>query len=1166
MPDHIANRDRIIAALREEMVGPSPQGEELDCGKEIVFTDVEDTRKPWKQKGTGDEILQRDAPLNRYGVGILFPFGEAEDEEVPAEAIPSPVAAEELPAALPAPDGEVLSEGAMKRLEEIEGRAVRTEDPSDFDLSVANKFLPGSMGVSFLAEFPEGSELVVEASGGRYTTRKVRYPEGERTWWFRSPVKLRAKFDGVAVRSKQKLTTKEDGEVEPENIEGLDLRVEVYSRPRREDGRRLVTVCLINRTLNKGARDGSSLFQSLFKVSVVSSSGAHHILPYPESDFYRMDEEEESLALLYRNTQTYAVGHGCAADWGGQSADNKVGWVSAECFPAFETPSITPDIRREDGSPIEVQMARLAGLDPQGDGMGELSDLVGEYERWIDIRRTEIPQLNRKYRGAAESHIDECARCAERMREGLEYLRANADARLAFRLANHAVLLQQLRSRREPRHVQYDAKQHRLVFSEPYLKPDATSVEGGRGKWRAFQIAFLLMTLRSTAEHGVPERRTVELIWFPTGGGKTEAYLGLTAFALFMRRLQKRDDSGVHVLMRYTLRLLTAQQFQRAAGLICAMDYLRRGMSDRLGGDEFSIGLWLGSATTPNKREDALSILRGLQSPRKGHTENSFIVGRCPWCAAQMGPLEHKGRAPRNAPNVVGYEQRGTTVIFKCPDIACEFSSGLPVYVIDEDIYDRRPSLVIGTVDKFAMLAWKPEARALFGIEEDGRRISSPPGLIIQDELHLISGPLGSVVGLYETLIEELCTDRRGDEPVPPKIVSSTATIRRYREQILALYAREDAALFPPPGLEAADSFFARYARTPDGAPARGRVYVGVNAPGLGSLQNTEVRTYTALLQAPMQFTPEEQDPWWTLLIFFNNLRMLGNSLSLFQSNVPDYFKIMFNRTRNKNVRRLNDVRELTGRLRSDEVPNAIAALEVSRTSGSGKAVDVCLASNIIEVGVDIDRLSLMAVVGQPKTTSQYIQVTGRVGRRWWERPGVVVSLYSAAKPRDRSHFEKFRSYHERLYAQVEPTSVTPFSPPALDRALHAVMAAYVRQAGDEEKARKPYPFPEDMIERLREIMLPRIRAVDPGEEENFERVFTKRAEEWKRWERTLWENSFGAQQGGETPLLRPAGAYVSRENSNISWATQQSMRNVDAEGQIEITQLYLTEGEVANA
>jgi hypothetical protein len=331
-----------------------------------------------------------------------------------------------------------------------------------------------------------------------------------------------------------------------------------------------------------------------------------------------------------------------------------------------------------------------------------------------------------------------------------------------------------------------------------------------------------------------------------------------------------------------------------------------------------------------------------------------------------------------------------------------------------------------------------------------------------------------------------------------------------------------------------------------------------VNAPGLGSLQTAQVRAYTALLQAPLPLSAEEKDPWWTLLIFFNSLRELGGALTLFQSDLPDYLKVVRNRTGGM-VRYLENIKELTSRLRSDDVPRAIAALEVPYTSKDSEPVDVCLASNIIEVGVDIDRLSLMAVIGQPKTTSQYIQVTGRVGRQWWERPGLVVTLYSASKPRDRSHFEKFRSYHERLYAQVEPTSVTPFSPPALDRALHAIMAAYTRQAGNSEVANKPYPCPDSLLAQLRQIILRRIQVVDQEEAENFQRVFDARSEEWRRWERTLWENY---SMDGDTPLLRAAGAYVSREREKISWSTPQSMRNVDAEGQIEITQLYLTEGE----
>ena len=413
------------------------------------------------------------------------------------------------------------------------------------------------------------------------------------------------------------------------------------------------------------------------------------------------------------------------------------------------------------------------------------------------------------------------------------------------------------------------------------------------------------------------------------------------------------------------------------------------------------------------------------------------------------------------------------------------------------------------------------------------------------------------MVGLYEALIEELCTDRRNGV-IPPKLVTSTATIRRYASQVKNLYGRETVALFPPPGLSASDSFFAQYARLSDGSPAPGRMYVGVHAPGLGSLQTTQVRAFTALLQAPLTLPETARDPWWTILAFFNSLRELGTTLSLLQSDIPDYLRVIRNRTgaQPEQIRRLRNVKELTGRLPSDEIPLAISALE-AEYGAQRTPVDVCLASNIIEVGVDIDRLSLMTVVGQPKTTSQYIQVTGRVGRRWWERPGIVATIYVASKPRDRSHFEKFRSYHERLYAQVEPTSVTPYSRPALERALHAVMVAYVRQLGADTAARSPYPVPEELLTTLRNLLLPRVTQIDPAELASFERLFDARVDEWRRWERNRYS---GSPTDEELPLLRPAGAYASPEHIRISWSTPQSMRSVDAECQVEITTLYLND------
>ncbi|BBD63554.1 helicase-like protein (plasmid) [Nostoc sp. HK-01] len=716
------------------------------------------------------------------------------------------------------------------------------------------------------------------------------------------------------------------------------------------------------------------------------------------------------------------------------------------------------------------------------------------------------------------------------------------------------------------RQANYDSTAKRYSFNPTYQAPNPLKTNSNRGKWRAFQIAFLLMSIQSTSEGEIPERSTVELIWFPTGGGKTEAYLALSAFSLFMRRLKNPADVGVNVLMRYTLRLLTAQQFQRASALICSMEYLRRQNQTELGKEPFSIGIWVGGETTPNNRTDAVSKLTKLQ--KDSSAENPFIISQCPWCSAQMG--RYPGKDMPKGSNILGYQQSRGTVVFKCSDNACEFHTGLPIYVIDEDIYEKRPSLIIGTVDKFAGLAWgyAQKARALFGIGTDGERENSPPGLIIQDELHLISGPLGSVVGLYETVIEELCTDRRNGQEIKPKIVCSTATIRRYADQVKALYGRVDAdgrvnvVLFPPPGIDAEDSFFSRYARNADGTLQRGRVYVGVHAPSLRSLPTAMERVFASILQAPVLLTDKERDPWWTLLLFFNSIRELGTSLSLLQSDIPDYLKVIKNRLglEWKNMRRLWHILELTGRIRSDKVPESISKLEVRCDNINNQLpIDVCLASNIIEVGVDIDRLSLMAVVGQPKTTSQYIQVTGRVGRRWWERPGLVVTLYSPTRPRDRSHFEKFRSYHQQLYAQVEPTSITPFSPPVLDRALHAIMATYVRQTGEQQTIQNPEPYPNNLIEQLREILIPRIQLIDEAEIENFEKVFDKRASQWQGWQRTNWERK--GRDTTDIPLLRVAGDYASPEWQRYSWATPMSMRNVDAECQAEITNLYLNEG-----
>lgn len=1162
---YLDGRESVVNALRCELVGPDPRGRELDFSKAVKFDSPADSYGPWRQQGSGEEVLQDGRPTQRYGVGVLY----AAQDKPPTETDPL----ETPPVTVTTGDGspDLVSADARRRIdaqvEQVAAAAAAVSDSEsadDFDIAGANEYRPTTIAVSFLVDVSSSPTLMMHANAGRYTTREVFVGGRPRSWWLRSEVTLRAEFSSGSITVERAQAVEPASPVVVENAGPIALKVFCVARPYSRSTV-LLTVGLVNRS--QGTGDENALFQAGFSIHV-DADGRGAVLPYPEARTIEQDEEEKSLDLLYRNYQTFAIGHGCAADWDRAeivgSGAARVGVVRAECLPTYQTPSITADVRRADGSTLTVPMAPLAGLVAGEDGRDELQAIIDGYRDWIQTQDDAITGLEAKYQPAAKLHVRECRNMLTRMESGLRYLRSNQRAAQAFMLANRAVLFQQIRAGAKERKLVYDASTRKLALSQDRVEPDPLSPPPGRGSWRPFQIAFLLAAVESTAEPNHDDRELVDLIFFPTGGGKTEAYLGLSAFSIFLRRLRNPEDAGTHILMRYTLRLLTSQQFQRASALICAMEIIRRTAEDELGSEQFRIGIWVGGDTTPNRCAQARDTLRDLRKGDKW-AENKFVVIRCPWCAAQIGPIKYEGRIPKGAPVLVGYEWNPTTcVTIHCTDSNCEFADSLPLLVVDEQIYDKRPDLIIGTVDKFARLAWDPNTRALFGIGPDGEQICSPPGLIIQDELHLISGPLGSMVGLYEAVIDDLCTDFRAEPIARPKIVSSTATIRRYEDQARSLFARTRTALFPPRGTEISDSYFAQYARDEDGNLLPGRLHVGVHGSGLGSMQTAQVRTFSSLLQGARNLPDVgERDPWWSLLVFFNSLRELGTSLSLLQSDIPDYLKTMKRRTGIEwgEVRRLNETLELTGRLRSNEVPEAIRALEVT-TTDDGHPVDVCLASNIIEVGVDIDRLSLLTVVGQPKTTAQYIQVAGRVGRRWWERPGLVVTIYGASKPRDRSHFEKFRSYHERLYAQVEPTSVTPFSPPVLDRAAHAVLISYVRQRGKLADIASPYPMPDELLVDARRLLEERLEIVDPDEQEQFDRVISRRLSEWDQWQRTSWEQ----RPDEDSFLIRQYGSYVADRFRKTTWQVPTSLRNVDAECEAVITSQYAVEAAEAGS
>lgn len=1194
LEDNLSNRTTLLKGLRAEVIGPEPQGEMEEVYKRQLMS-FEEFRRPRKQIN-GEEILWQDRPSKRYGAAVLYPAGV---REVSESADPN------TDAGVSSDEDMTIKEAVTASGEKIGSRRGEADDDGDYDISLANSFRPSAVGVSCLMDLSltDVLEIRVENSGRLTGSEVQRQPCGiyqhlpvyvgdsavERSLWLRIPlVDERGNVPTISISSEELLRMNRPI---VRAIPGLFPQLEVVVVARMwpsapTPSHRLLTVSLVNRrTVSKGRVDENCLFQAGLIISGRPDSGC--MRPYPDriiAGEYKADplSDENINRLLYRKLHTFAIGHGCAADWSdGHPAATDSVWT--DFMPVYEAPATSADLEQQtetgEWESLAVSMRKLAGLVEGDDGMQDALRLVDAYEKWIADQRYEVATLNLDQQQTAEKLISRCEECLRRMREGMKLLSDNPNARAAFHLANKAMVMAQLRAATRIREPRLDASGALICWELPFLPCDPAGGDQSKGFWRPFQLAFLLMSLVGVINDSSEEREIVDLIWFPTGGGKTEAYLGLTAFTVFFNALSGKKSAGATVLMRYTLRLLTAQQFQRAATLFCAMEILRT-KDTRLGTRPFRIGLWVGGSATPNKREDAIVALRKLH--RDPNAENPFVLLRCPWCAATFGSAAYAGNKTR----VFGYvEQKtpgGSTVIYRCGDARCDFGGtpdmkprarALPITVIDEDLYEDPTDLVIGTVDKFALLAWMPQARTLFGINEEGRHSDLPPTLIIQDELHLISGPLGSMVGAYETVIENLCTTPSGTKP---KIVASTATISRADEQVTSLYARQDVFLFPPAGLTASDSFFAREARTREGQLKPGRLYVGVLAPGHGSLQTTQVRCFSSVLQNTRALgdTPDILDPWWTLLLFFNSIRELGGAATLFVSDIREYLRVILSRNGSdySRIRKLPNIEELTSRIRNDEVPKILAKLEreiqaldaKTRQPVPSEVIDGCLASNIIEVGVDVGRLALMAVVGQPKTTSQYIQVTSRVGRSA-DRPGLVAVLYGQTKPRDRSHYERFRSYHQKLYAQVEPTSVTPFSPPAIDRALHGLIAALVRQKGRlQYEAATPDPFPlaEGSILRMmiEDVVRKRVEVVAKEEMSNVMQRFADRLEEWCVWNPGAY-GDFKAPPPN-APLMHPAGTNIPDTWNNHSWATLSSLRNVDANCEAEVTGWFNEVGE----
>jgi hypothetical protein len=851
------------------------------------------------------------------------------------------------------------------------------------------------------------------------------------------------------------------------NSGGLRLVVTVRQvaqdpRGRLQKGTQAVSVFLVNGRPPKERAYQANIYQAQVKLAC-----EHPFVPRPDlrsgADEVRQDDWDEQVAdLQYRRSFDLVCGLGCSAEPVSVDAEGRCHAVRTCCVPSAEV-EFTGHLEAAALPGVELGMEALANLKSGEEAKAKLGALVTHYRTWIQAQANAIEgetDLESSRRDTAKELLRKAAIAADRMEAGIQIL-ADDEAREAFCTANRA-MARQARQREAQRTLK---------------KPEEVEAPA----WRAFQLGYILLNLRGLAEPQHADRQVVDLLFFPTGGGKTEAYLGLAAFSLVLRRLRNpgRRGAGVNVLMRYTLRLLTLDQLGRASALICALDLereerLKRG-DKSLGDWPFEIGLWVGSAATPNRMggpgdsgpaadNTAYRRTRRFHENSKKHP-SPIPLENCPWCGTKF-----EAKSFRLVPS----PQQPKDLRITCANPLCAFTGDrpLPIVAVDEPIYRRLPGFLIATVDKFAALPWVGEAGKLFGLverydaegfygpTEPGRGQSLggpllPPDLIIQDELHLISGPLGTIAGVYETAIGVLSVRDLGHGlKLQPKIIASTATVRQADAQIRALFGRPHAAVFPPPGPDRRDSLFA-ITRSPQERPAR--LYLAVAAQGR-SLKVVLLRTALALLSAGRTLyqaaggkgPANPVDPYMTLLGYFNSLRELGGSRRIVEDEVRGRLEQYQRRKRREPEDKLFSRRsisyeplELTSRVPTNAV--AQAKRRLAQPFSEEDRVDVALATNMISVGLDITRLGLMVVLGQPKTSAEYIQATSRVGRDP-DRPGLVVTLLNIHKPRDRSHYERFGFYHETFYRTVEATSVTPFSPRALDRALAAAVVALSRQ------------------------------------------------------------------------------------------------------------------------
>lgn len=993
---------------------------------------------------TEDEKITGELPVNYYLVGKLYPQDAIKYDN---------------------PD-------IVQSMSEYKENDMEKSDFTEIfdEIALCNTSNPSSMGISFSVN-NDIEKIKVIVSYAKYLpfeqeeTEQTLEMSDEESEEDKTPKKKRKQYKREFYKYERILSVK-NPKIEPP-IEDSNVLLRVNRRKTYDDTNTTITVSLSNMKSKCEDIEEKSIF-TLFQPEIRIEAIDKNTFSPIERNIYLAEPEE--MDLLYYKMQSYAQGHGCAVSWDFDENKKYIKSIKSEFLPEYTVRQMKPS----DDFKSDILSMKFISEAKKEDIVTGINKLCNEYSGWISKRESEIANYPKRLEKIAKDNLKKCRESCERIKVAGELIDKDKTIERAFKLANKAMYLQ--------RRKQLEIKKK----EEPI-------------EWYPFQLAFFLQEIPSIALPNSDERKLVDLLWFPTGGGKTEAYLGIAAFTIFLRRLKYgTDGNGVAVFMRYTLRLLTFQQFERASALICACEQIRK--AENIPGESMTIGLWAGEALTPNKIKDAEKYLNADDSSRKYDETirkigNPAQIKKCPWCGADI--------------KEENYEIKNYKMIIKCPNQDCNFHSGLPIILIDEEIYQYPPTFVVATIDKFAQIALNDDAGALFGNCTNGKTFN-PPDLIIQDELHLISGPLGTIAGLYECAIKKLTTSKEG---YYPKIIASTATIKNAKDQIEKLYAA-DYKQFPAQGIDIEDSFFAVISK-PEDKPSR--KYLG--CMGIGTSPTTMmIRVMTSLLFATRYleskgtYSEDVIDAYWTITSYFNTLRELGGAIVRVIDDIQDRYKYLRD-TKFKSLYPINDEKtykkymELTSRIPSEQIGASLHELESKyRKDNTTNPYDFLLASNMISVGVDVGRLGTMVVVGQPKLTAEYIQATSRVGR---SNPGLVIATYNQAKSRDRSHFEQFTQYHQSFYKYVEATSITPFADRARDRALQTIYIMLCRYLIDDLRANdaainyKKHDKNALELREIRDYIFEYVQNIDPNELDNVRSEIEEIEEEWNRLART---------------------------------------------------------------